>query len=172
MGFAFAAASSAAKAANSVPRLSALCLSVPPCRMAHPHPHCPLWHVGLDGATAGALFDPLLLLLLLLLLFLVVVLAVVLNLLLLLLLPLLLLLLLNLNLNHHQHHQHLGLHVHRLDFHQPCVALAWAVANSPSAFLVRPQVALYGGDTERASSDRARDVASHFSSSRQHRWSA
>ena len=135
--------------------------------MAHPHPHCPLWHVGLDGATAGALFDPLLLLLLLLLLFLVVVLAVVLNLLL-----LLLLLLLNLNLNHHQHHQHLGLHVHRLDFHQTCVALAWAVANSPSAFLVRPQVALYGGDTERASSDRARDVASHFSSSRQHRWSA
>ena len=115
MGFAFAAASSAATAANSVPRLSALCLSVPPCRMAHPHPHCPLWHVGLDGATAGALFDPLLLLLLLLLLFLVVVLAVVLNLLL-----LLLLLLLNLNLNHHQHHQHLGLHVHRLDFHQPC----------------------------------------------------
>ena len=120
MGFAFAAASSAATAANSVPRLSALCLSVPPCRMAHPHPHCPLWHVGLDGATAGALFDPLLLLLLLLLLFLVVVLAVVLNLLLLLLLPLLLLLLLNLNLNHHQHHQHLGLHVYRLDFHQPC----------------------------------------------------
>ena len=116
MGFAFAAASSAATAANSVPRLSALCLSVPPCRMAHPHPHCPLWHVGLDGATAGALFDPLLLLLLLLLLFLVVVLAVVLNLL---LLPLLLLLL-NLNLNHHRHHQHLGLHVHRLDFHQPC----------------------------------------------------
>ena len=116
MGFAFAAASSAATAANSVPRLSALCLSVPPCRMAHPHPHCPLWHVGLDGATAGALFDPLLLLLLLLLLFLVVVIAVVLNLL---LLPLLLLLL-NLDLNHHQHHQHLGLHVHRLDFHQPC----------------------------------------------------
>jgi hypothetical protein len=116
MGFAFAAASSAATAANSVPRLSALCLSVPPCRMAHPHPHCPLWHVGLDGATAGALFDPLLLLLLLLLLFLVVVLAVVLNLL---LLPLLLLLL-NLDLNHHQHHQHLGLHVYRLDFHQPC----------------------------------------------------
>ena len=111
MGFAFAAASSAATAANSVPRLSALCLSVPPCRMAHPHPHCPLWHVGLDGATAGALFDPLLLLL-----FLVVVLAVVLNLL---LLPLLLLLL-NLDLNHHQHHQHLGLHVYRLDFHQPC----------------------------------------------------
>ena len=116
MGFAFAAASSAATAANSVPRLSALCLSVPPCRMAHPHPHCPLWHVGLDGATAGALFDPLLLLLLLLLLFLVVVLAVVLNLL---LLPLLLLLL-NLDLNHHQHHQHLGLHIRRLDFHQPC----------------------------------------------------
>ena len=84
--------------------------------MAHPHPHCPLWHVGLDGATAGALFDPLLLLLLLLLLFLVVVLAVVLNLL---LLPLLLLLL-NLDLNHHQHHQHLVLHVYRLDFHQPC----------------------------------------------------
>ena len=115
MGFAFAAASSAATAANSVPRLSALCLSVPPCRMAHPHPHCPLWHVGLDGDTSGALFDPLLLLLLLLLLFLVVVLAVVLNLL---LLPLLLLL--NLDLNHHQHHQHLGLHVYRLDFHQPC----------------------------------------------------
>ena len=84
--------------------------------MAHTHPHCPLWHVGLDGATAGAMFDPLLLLLLLLLLFLVVVLAVVLNLL---LLPLLLLLL-NLDLNHHQHHQHLGLHVYRLDFHQPC----------------------------------------------------
>ena len=116
MGFAFAAASSAATAANSVPRLSALCLSVPPCRMAHPHPHCPLWHVGLDGDTSGALFDSLLLLLLLLLLFLVVVLAVVLNLL---LLPLLLLLL-NLDLNHHQHHQHLGLHVYRLDFHQPC----------------------------------------------------
>ena len=116
MGFAFAAASSAATAANSIPRLSALCLSVPPCRMAHPHPHCPLWHVGLDGDTSGALFDPLLLLLLLLLLFLVVVLAVVLNLL---LLPLLLLLL-NLDLNHHQHHQHLGLHVYRLDFHQPC----------------------------------------------------
>ena len=36
-----------------------------------------------------------------------------------LLLPLLLLLL-NLDLNHHQHHQHLGLHVYRLDFHQPC----------------------------------------------------
>ena len=84
--------------------------------MAHPHPHCALWHVGLDGDTSGALFDPLLLLLLLLLLFLVVVLAVVLNLL---LLPLLLLLL-NLDLNHHQHHQHLGLHVYRLDFHQPC----------------------------------------------------